>query len=72
MNRAEFLEEMTDVLQTEEDLTFDTVLADLEEWDSLSIMSTMAFLDKNFGVKTGMTDYKSMTTIEDIAKKAGL
>lgn len=72
MNRAEFLEEMTDVLQTEEDLTFDTVLADLEEWDSLSIMSTMAFLDKNFGIKTGMADYKSMTTIEDIAKKAGL
>ena len=72
MNREEFLEEMTDVLQTEEDLTFDTVLADLEEWDSLSIMSTMAFLDKNFGVKTAMADYKAMNTIEDIAKKAGL
>ena len=47
-------------------------LEDLEEWDSLSIMSTMAFLDKNFGVKTNMADYKNMTTIGDIARKAGL
>lgn len=72
MNREQFLEEMVDVLQTEDEITMDTVLEDLEEWDSLSIMSTMAFLDKNFGVKTSMTDYKGMKTIEDIAKKAGI
>jgi len=72
MNREQFLEEMVEVLQTEEEITMETVLEDLEEWDSLSIMSTMAFLDKNFGVKTSMADYKAMTTIEDIAKKAGI
>lgn len=72
MNKEQFLEEMVEVLQTEDEITMDTVLEDLEEWDSLSIMSTMAFLDKNFGVKTNMTDYKTMTTIGDIARKAGL
>ena len=72
MNKEQFLEEMVEVLQTEDEITMDTVLEDLEEWDSLSIMSTMAFLDKNFGVKTNMADYKNMTTIEDIARKAGL
>ncbi|MGN0005776.1 MAG: phosphopantetheine-binding protein [Candidatus Gastranaerophilaceae bacterium] len=72
MNREQFLEEMVEVLQTEEELAFDTVLEDLDEWDSLSIMATMAFLDREFGVKTSLADYKDMTTIEDIAKKAGL
>ncbi len=72
MNREEFLEAMVDVLQTEEEITFDTLLEDLEEWDSLSIMATMAFLEKEFGVKTSMKDYQNMQTIEDIAKKAGV
>ena len=72
MNKEQFLEEMVEVLQTEDEITMDTVLEDLEEWDSLSITSTMAFLDKNFGVKTNMADYKNMTTIGDIARKAGL
>ena len=72
MNKEQFLEEMVEVLQTEDEITMDTVLEDLEEWDSLSIMSTMAFLDKNFGVKTTMKDYPNMKTIEDIARKAGL
>ena len=65
MTRDEFLIEMQDVLQTEDKLSFDTVLGELSEWDSLAIMSTMAFLDRTFGVKTSMSDYTSMNTIED-------
>lgn len=72
MNRDDFLVEMQDVLQTEEVLTFDTVLAELPEWDSLAIMSTMAFLDSNFGVKTSMADYAAMKTVGDIAVRAGV
>ena len=72
MNREDFLNEMVEVLQTEDELSFDTVLADLAEWDSLSVMATMAFLDKSFGVKTTMKDYKEMRTIGDIARKAGI
>ena len=72
MTKAEFLREMVDVLQTEDEINFDTVLETLSEWDSLSVMATMAFLDTSFGVKTTMADYREMKTIGDIAKKAGL
>ena len=72
MNKEEFLEQMQDVLQTDETLSYETVLEDLAEWDSLAVMATMAFLDKNFDVKTAMKDYKEMSTIADIAQKAGL
>ena len=72
MTHQEFLTEMMDVLQTEQELSMDTVLAELDEWDSLSVMATMAFLDNSFSVKTTLSDYKEMKTIGDIARKAGL
>lgn len=72
MTRDEFVLEIQDVLQIEESLTFDTVLGELPEWDSLAVMSTMAFLDSNFGVKTSMADYAAMKTVGDIAAKAGV
>ncbi len=72
MTKDEFLKEMVDVLQTEDEINFDTVLETLSEWDSLSVMATMAFLDNSFGVKTTLSDYREMKTIGDIAKKAGL
>lgn len=72
MTRDEFLTAMQDVLQRDEALSFEMALKDVEEWDSLSVMATMAFLEKNFGVKTTINDYRSMKTIEDIAKRAGV
>lgn len=72
MTHEEFLLKMQDVLQTEADLALVTPLDDLDEWDSLSVMATMAFLEKDFGVKTSMSDYKPMRTIADIAQKAGI
>lgn len=72
MTRDEFLVEMQDVLQTEETLTVDTVLTDLAEWDSLAVMATMAFLDRNFGVKLKISDVKELKTIGDIVTRAGV
>lgn len=72
MTRDEFLKEMQDVLQTETDLTPETILSDLEEWDSLSVMATMAFLDKQFGLKLKLNDFKSMSTMADIMAKTGI
>lgn len=72
MTRDEFLSEMQDVLQTDETLTAETVLDELAEWDSLAMMATMAFLDKNFGVKVGLKDFKGMNTIADLMGKAGV
>ena len=65
MTKEEFLTEMQDVLQTEDTLTAETVLSDLAEWDSLSMMATMAFFDKNFGVKIGLKDFKEIETMSD-------
>ncbi len=72
MTKDEFLVEMQDVLQTDDALAPETVLGDLAEWDSLSMMATMAFFDKNFGVKIGLKDFKEMNTMCDLIARAGL
>ena len=72
MSKDEFLVQMQDVLQTETELKMETTLDELDEWDSLSMMATMAFLDKNFGVKLKIADLKMLVTIGDIASKAGV
>jgi len=72
MTKEEFLAEMQDVLQTDDTLTEDTVLNDLAEWDSLSMMATMAFFDKNFGVKIGLKEFKEIDTMAGLIAKAGI
>ena len=72
MTREEFLIEMQDVLQRDEKLDFEMQLQDIEEWDSLSVMATMAFLEQKFDVKTTFSDYKEMKTLKDIADKVGI
>lgn len=72
MTRETFLERIQDVLQTDATLTVETVLADLDEWDSLSMMALMAFVDKNFGIKLGIRDFKAMNTVGDIVAKVGV
>lgn len=72
MNKEQFLEKFTDILQTEEDLTLDTELESLEEWDSLSAMATIAFFNKEFGIKITHQDISEFKTVEDVVKKAGL
>ena len=72
MTKDEFLVQMQDVLQTDDNLTTETVLDDLAEWDSLAMMATMAFLDKNFGVKVGIKDFMAMNTVADLMAKAGV
>lgn len=72
MSKEEFVEQMRDVLQTDVELTTDTVLANLDEWDSLAMMATMAFIDKNFGIPLKIAELKSFSTVGDIAAKVGI
>ena len=48
------------------------VLADYDEWDSLSKMATMAFFDKNFGVKISLKEIGELKTVKDLLNLAKL
>ena len=42
MTTKEFIEKLTDILDCEEELTMETELSEIEEWDSLGVISFLA------------------------------
>lgn len=71
MKKADFLVDLEDVLQREEACNENDVLADYEEWDSLSKMATMAYFDKTFGVKITLAQLKEIGKVSDLIALAG-
>ncbi|MDR1656431.1 MAG: acyl carrier protein [Deltaproteobacteria bacterium] len=72
MTRAEFLNELKDILQRDDSLEPEMVLKDLEEWDSLSIMALAGFFDQHFSKILHFTDIESFITVEDLMIAAGI
>jgi acyl carrier protein len=66
MRVSAFLHDLQELLQCDVPLTADTVLAGLEAWDSLAVMSCMAYFDKKLGVKTRFGQYKGLNSIADL------
>lgn len=64
--KIEFLEEIMDV--DEGTLTEDTVLADVEEWDSLSTLSLIAEMKKRYDLKLTADIIKGFQTVADICQ----
>ena len=72
MNKEQFLTELQDVLQRDDPVLENDVLADYDEWDSLSKMAIMAFFDKEFGVKISLKEIGELKTVKDLLNLAKL
>lgn len=66
MDKEEFLNRMTDILDAEDDVTMDAVLADIGEWDSLSVVSYVAMANTSCGKKVNVKDVREAETIQDL------
>lgn len=66
MDRTKLISELTELMEVEEDLTEDTVLGDLDEWDSLSALSLIDLSKKEFDKKLTAEDIKGFKTVKDI------
>ncbi len=69
MSEGKFLTGIKQALQTEEELFLSTLLDDLEEWDSLGMMTTAVFLEKEYGFKITVNDLVAYQTIEELYKE---
>ncbi len=61
-----FLKLIKEALETEDPISLDSVLEDLECWDSLAELSLTSMVDDEFGIVIGYKDLKKMWTIRDI------
>ncbi len=67
MTKKEIIANLEDMMEVDEgDLSEDSVLAEFDEWDSISKLSLMAFAKKNYQKKLVSDDMKTFTTVQDI------
>lgn len=72
MTKQEFLEKLQDVLERDEEVTEDMVLADMDEWDSLAAMAVMAFFNRQLSITLLPAEVREMKTVQDLIAKAGI
>ena len=66
MTEEIFLEKMTDILDAEDEITMETELESLEEWDSLSVVSYVAMANAACGRKIDVKKVRDAVTLQDL------
>ena len=68
MTKLELLEEIKIILQRDKKISFDMKLEDIEEWDSLAIISIISLYDKLFGFLITIDKLIMCKTIDDLVE----
>lgn len=71
MTAEEFINKLTDLMDTDVELNLSTRLADVEDWDSLSMVSFYSFCDSKLNRRLMPEQIKTAQTVEDLFKLAG-
>lgn len=66
ITQENFLEKMVDLLDTEEEITMETVLEGIEEWDSLSFVSFLAMASAVVKKKIEPAKVRSAIKMQDL------
>ena len=66
MQEKDFLEKMVEIMDTETELSMDSSLKEIEEWDSLSYVAFLAFGATITKEKIWPADVKSAETLRDL------
>ncbi len=70
MTKDEFLELLIDTIDTEDEITSDTELSSIEEYDSIAILSLMNMHDE-LDVNVTPESFKDLKSIDDLIRLAG-
>ena len=71
MLKSAFLEDLRDLLQRDDPIDPDMELRNIEEWDSLAMMSCIAYFDKHFKMKTTISQFMQLRTVSDLIALSG-
>ncbi len=74
MKTEDFINELKDTLEIEDEdqeITLETNLKELEEYDSLSVLSIIAMLDKNFSKQVLASDLVKVITVGNLIELIG-
>ncbi len=74
MKTEDFINKLKKALEIEDEdqeITVNTYLKDLEEYDSLGVLSIIAMIDKNFGKQIPSPDFAKVTTVNSLKDLIG-
>ena len=74
MKKKDFIKGLKEALEIEDEdqeITLETNLKELEEYDSLSVLSIIAMIDKNFGKQIPSSDFIKIATIKSLIDLIG-
>lgn len=71
MSKEEFLEQMLDVLNREEEIAFEDRLEDIEEWDSLGYVAFLAMATEFTDKTIKASEVRGAQTVEDLYNLIG-
>ena len=74
MKTEDFINELKEALEIEDEdqeITLETNLKELEEYDSLSVLSIIAMIDKNFGKQIPSSGFVKVTTVSSLMDLIG-
>lgn len=66
MERNEFIEKLKDLFDCEDEIAMETGLDDIEEWDSLGVITFLAEMGKHTSSQIKAEDVKQARTVEDL------
>ena len=70
MTAEEFVKKLADLMDTDAELKLSTKLADVEDWDSLSMVSFFSFCNSTLNRRVAPEQIKAALTVEDLFKLA--
>ncbi|AZA59075.1 phosphopantetheine-binding protein [Chryseobacterium shandongense] len=72
MKTSVFLEKLQEELEEDETLTPETNLKSLESYDSISLLTIIAFVDENFSKIIETKHFKDIETVSDLMNVIGI
>ena len=71
MNVKEFLKLTSEILECENEIGIDDDIDDIEEWDSLGVLSIISMLDE-MGITLALDQFEIIETIKDYIDLVGI
>lgn len=72
MNKQDFISELQEELEFDTQLSEDTNLKDLDEWDSMAAMILIGYVSNNFDLTLTADDLKDITTVSSLIDRIGV
>ena len=66
ISQEQFIHDLKNMLKTDEELTIDMDLLDIEAWDSFSMVAFMAMIEEKYQVKLDKFTVAEAVLVEDL------